>query len=158
MIMRNQLTSFCAVIAIVSSAPAGAEQPPGTPSPQAVKAAEDATRAARKITFETRNGSGVNGSVGLYTIGRSRTRVLVRLPAGGKYRVTLYPGSDCIDNRTATAADVALKPMNFNTTGASMSSTIISLPIQKVQSNYVVDVRDANNRAAAAAACARLNH
>jgi hypothetical protein len=136
-------------------APVSAAQ---TPSPQAVKAAAAATRAARKITFETRNRSGVTGSVGLYTIGRSRTRVVVTLPVSGTYRVTLYPGSDCIDNRAASQADVALTPTNFHTSGSSTSSTIISLPIEKVRSNYVVDVRDANNRAALAAACARLNH
>jgi hypothetical protein len=141
-------------MSVVSVAAARA---PETPSPQAAKAAADATRAARKITFETRNGSGVSGTVGLYTIGRSRTRILVQLPTTGKYRLMLYPGSDCIDNRTATLADVALTPANFNTTRASVSSTIVSLPIEKVRSNYVIDVRDATNRAAVSAACAHLN-
>ena len=82
----------------------------------------------------------------------------MRLPAGHNFRVMLYPGSDCIDNRTASAADVTLRPLNFSTTGASTSSTIVSLPIQKVQSNYVVDVREATSRAAVSEACARLNH
>jgi hypothetical protein len=147
---------FLAAVAI-ASAPVAAAQAPGTPSAQAARAAADATRAAQKITFETRNGSGVSGSVGLFTIGRSHTRIVVRLPNSGKYRLTLYPGSDCIDNRTATQADVALTPTNFNTTRASMSSTIVALPIERVRSNYVIDVRDATNRSAAAAACARLN-
>jgi len=156
--MRYAPTVFsAAAIAAVSIAPVAAAQPPGTPSPQAVKAAADATRAAQKITLEARNGSGVSGSVGLYRIGRSRTRIVVQLPAAGRYRLTLHPGSDCGDNRTATLADVALTPTNFSTTKASISSTIVSLPIEKVRSNYVVDVRNANNRAALATACARLN-
>jgi hypothetical protein len=146
-----------AAVAAGLSAPVVAVQAQQTPSPQAVKAAADATRAARKITFEARNGSGISGTVGLQTIGRSRTRISVRLPAGGKYRVTLYPGSDCIDNRTATQADIALMPTNFNTTGASSSSTIVSVPLQKLSSNYVVDVRDATNRTRVAEACAHLN-
>lgn len=156
--MRNApIIFFSAAIAAISVAPVIAAQPPGTPSSQAEQAAADATRAARKITFEARNGSGVSGTVGLYTIGRSRTRILVQLPNPGKYRLTLYPGSDCIDNRTATLADVALTPTNVNTSRASMSSTIVALPIEKVRSNYVIDVRDASNRSALAAACARLN-
>jgi len=151
-----RVSSAAAVVAI-AWAPVIAAQAPGTPSPQAAKAAADATRAAQKITFETRNGSGVSGDVGLFIIGRSRTRIVVRLPNSGRYRLTLYPGSDCIDNRAATQADVALTPTNFNTTRASMSSTIVALPIEKVRSNYVIDVRDAGNRSAVAAACARLN-
>jgi hypothetical protein len=156
--MPNAPSVFTAtVIATISVVPGVAAPAPATPSAQAVQAAADATNAARKITFETRNGSGVSGTVGLYTIGRSRTRIVVRLPAAGKYRLTLYPGSDCIDNRAATLADVALTPTNFNTSRASISSTIVTLPIEKVRSNYVIDVRDASNRAALAAACARLN-
>jgi hypothetical protein len=155
--MRHASLLLSAAIAAISFAPVVAAQPPGTASPQAVEAAAGATRAARKITFETRNGSGVRGSVGLYVIGRSRTRIVVQLPTTGKYRLTLYPGSDCADNRAATLADVALTPTNFNTSRASVSSTIVALPIEKVRSNYVIDVRDATNRAAVAAACARLN-
>ena len=94
----------------------------------------------------------------MYTIGRSRTRIVVQLPATGKYRLTLYPGSDCIDNRTATLADVALTPANFSTSRASISSTIVTMPIEKVRSNYVVDVRDATSEAGVATACAHLNH
>src|ERR1700676_1657691 len=108
--MRYALTYLsAAAIAAVWAAPIAAAPSPGTPSPQAIKAAADATRAAQKINFEARNGSGVN------------------------------------DSRTATLADVALTPTNFNKSNASVSSTIVSLPIEKVRSNYVVDVRDANN-------------
>jgi len=154
---NHSTTLIAATVATVFSGPAAAQQAPVKPSVQAVQAAADATRAARKITFETRNGSGVSGTVGLYTIGRSRTRVLVTLPAGQKYRVLLYPGTDCVDNRSATAAAVALAPTNFSKTGASSAATIVSLPIERVRSNYVVDVRDANNRTALTEACARLN-
>jgi hypothetical protein len=151
------IASSAAAAVAISITPVVAAHSPGTPSPQAVKEAADATRAAREITLEARNGSGMSGSVGLYRIGSSRTRVVVRIPTTGQYRVTLYPGADCVNNRTATQSDVALTPTNFNTSRASMSSTIVSLPIAKVQSSYVVDVRDANNRAAVAVACAHLN-
>lgn len=156
--MRNVSTAIlAAALATLTVMPVSARQSaPGAPSAQAVKAAADATRAAQQIDLQAMNHSGINGSVGLYVIGRSRTRVVVRLPNGGKYRVTLYPGSECTNNRTATLADVALTPTNFNTTGASMSSTIVALPIEKIRSNYVVDVRNANDQAAVAAACARL--
>jgi len=157
--MRSGLiASHAAAIAAIWIAPViVAAQSPQTPSPQAVKAAADATRAAREITIQARNGSGLSGTVGLYRIGRSRTRILVRIPTTGKYRLTMYPGSDCVDNRTASQSDVALAPTNFTTSRASMSSTIVALPLEKVQSTYVVDVRDATSRAALAAACVHLN-
>jgi hypothetical protein len=157
--MRNVSTGLLAVgLFAIAAAPVPARQSaPGTPSPQAVKAAADATRAAQQVNLEAMNHSGVNGSVGLYVIGRSRTRIVVRLPNAGKYRVTLHPGSECVDNRAATLGDVALTPTNFNRTGASMASTIVALPLEQIRSNYVVDVRNANDRAALAAACARLN-
>jgi hypothetical protein len=147
---------WAAAAAVVSLASAGAAESPATPSTQAVKAAADATRAAREITMklEARNGSGLSGNVQLYKIGRTSTRIVVRVPKNGKYRATLYPGTDCIDNRSATQSDVALAPTNFNTSSASMSSTIVALPIEKVQSNYVVDVRKATERAALTEACA----
>jgi hypothetical protein len=151
------VSGLAAVAVVASIATAGAAQSPGTPSPQAVKAAADATRAAQKISLEPRNGSGVTGNVALYTIGHSRTRVVVTFPTAVKYKLTLYPGSNCVDNRTATASDVALTPMNFNTSRASMSQTIVSLPLEKVRSNYVLDVRDATSNAAVATACAHLN-
>jgi hypothetical protein len=155
MLLARVIVAFRPCAAHQSSA--SATQSLGTPSPQAVKAAVDATRAAQNISLEPRNGSGVTGNVALYTIGHSRTRVFVTLPTTGKYRVTLYPGSDCIDNRMASASDVALTPTKFNTSRASMSQTIISLPLEKVRSNYVVDVRDATSEAGAATACAHLN-
>jgi hypothetical protein len=155
--MRNVLAFLgAALVAVSLVAAAGAQSASRTSSEQAEEAAADATRAAQKINLETRNGSGVTGSVGLYQIGRARTRIVVRLPASGKYRLTLYPGSDCSNNRTATLADVALTPTNFTMSRASMSSTIVSLPIEKVRSDYVVDVRDATDRAALSAACAKL--
>jgi hypothetical protein len=155
--MRIHATTLVALTGLLAIVPAGAGADAQTPSPQAVRAAADATRAAQRVTIEARNGSGLNGSVGLYRIGRSRTRILVQIPRGGAYRVLLYPGSDCVNNRSAAATAVALTPTNFNTTHASAASTIIALPLEKVRSNYVVDVRNANERAAQTAACARLN-
>jgi hypothetical protein len=156
-LMRN-VSAFLAAAFFAASlvAAAGAQSASPTSSAQAEQAAAAATRAAQKINLEARNGSGVTGSVGLYQIGRTRTRIVVRLPASGKYRLVLHPGSDCSSNRTAALADVALAPTNFSMSRASMSSTIVSLPLEKVRSNYVVDVRDATNRAALSAACAKL--
>ena len=130
---------------------------PSSPLPTSVKAAADATRAAKKVTLEARNGSSVTGDVSIYVIGRSKTRIVVRIPTTGKYRLFLHPGSDCSNNREAASADVALAPTNFNQSRASMSSTIVSLPLEKVRSNYVVDVRDATSAASLAEACAKLN-
>ena len=150
MIHAERFDGFSVALGALAMMPVSARQSaPGTPSPQAVKAAADATRAAQQINLQAMNHSGLNGSVGLYVIGRSRTRIVVRLPNAGKYRVTLHPGSECTSSRTATLADVALTPTNFNTTGASMSSTIVSLPIEKIRSNYVVDVRSHPHRTSA---------
>ena len=147
--------AFAAALAAMSATSVAGAQP--APSAQAVKAAADATRAARKVTLETRNGSGVSGDVSMYVIGRTKTRIVVRIPTTGKYRLTLHPGSDCSNNREAAAADVALAPTNFNQSRASMSSTIVSMPIEKVRSNYVVDVRDATSAASLAEACGKLS-
>jgi len=128
----------------------------GTPSPEAVRAAADATKEAKAVLLEARNGSKVSGTVSLQTIGRTRTRVTVRIPDGGNYALMLHPGTDCSDN-AVMARSIALAPLNSAAPNAPESQTIVELPIEKLQSeNYVVEVRDATNRDAVAQACAKL--
>jgi hypothetical protein len=128
-----------------------------SPSAQADKAAELATKAAKQVLLESRHGSNMNGTVALYQIGRTRTRVVVRIPQGGNYALSLYPGSDCADNIEQVRSAIALAPINTAAANAPESQTIVELPIEKLQSdNYVVDVRNATNRQALAQACARI--
>ena len=125
-----------------------------TPSPQAVKAARDATAEARSVTLHLDHG---NATVSLQRIGRTRTRVRVLVPQGGNYRFRLYPGSDCNSSRGTTASAVALAPMNTAGSGAVPSDTIVNLPIEKVSQNYLIDVQNATTNAQVANACARLS-
>ena len=126
-----------------------------TISPTAVKAAEDATQAAREVTFKI-EGTGAKATVRLYTIGRTRTRVVVTIPQGAQYQVRLYPGSDCSNNRAMAASAIALTPMNSVAGNAPQSQAIVELPIEELTKNYLVDVRNMNQQSEVAAACAHL--
>jgi hypothetical protein len=141
--------------AVLCSAAAGAQ----TPSAQAVRAARDATAQAKAVTYRLIvRGSGVPGSVALYPIGSTRTRVVVTVPMTGLHRLTLYRASDCYDSVTRARALVALTPINNAGVNAPSSSTIVNLPIGQLSSgNYVVDVRNATSQATFAEACAHLN-
>jgi hypothetical protein len=89
----------------------------------------------------------------------NRTAVLVSLHSNvpAKPVVTLHRGADCQDGPYATQADIALAPMNAAASNAPISQTIVNLPIEKIRgSDYVVDVRNATQRAGFAQACARL--
>jgi hypothetical protein len=125
-----------------------------TPSPQAVKAARDATAQARSVTLHLDPG---DATVSLQRIGRTRTRVRVLVPQGGNYRFRLYPGSDCNSSRGTTASAVALAPMNTAGPNAVPSETIVNLPIEQVSQNYLIDVQNATTNAQVANACARLS-
>ncbi len=86
----------------------------------------------------------MNGTVALYQIGRTRTRIVVRIPQGGNYALSLYPGSDCADNIEQVRSAIALAPINTAAANAPESQTIVEVPIEKLQSdNYVIDVRNA---------------
>jgi hypothetical protein len=136
-----------------TSAPAPTQS--ATFSPTAVEAAKDATKAAREVTFKL-EGSGLQGTVRLYTIGRTRTRIVVTIPQGSQYQVRLYPGSDCSNNRAMAASAILMTPMNSVAVNAPQSQTIVELPIEEVTKNYLVDVRNMNQQSEAAAACAHL--
>ena len=124
-------------------------------TPQAVQAAHAATQAARVITFHL-NGGG-NGSITLQRIGRTRTRIVLRVPAAAANEsARLYRGRDCNDQRHLADSLVALAPINSAGTGAPVSQTIVSLPIERLTSDYVVDVRNRTTRSQVAAACAHL--
>jgi hypothetical protein len=125
--------------------------------PPSVRAAQDATKAARQVTFDLeRIGGKVHGTVQMYTIGRTRTRIAIKIPTGGNYRFRLYPGTECSENRAMAASAIALTPMNSIAANAPQSQTIVQLPIEKVTQNYVVDVRDANTKSSVIAGCAHL--
>jgi ApbE superfamily uncharacterized protein (UPF0280 family) len=163
--MRHRAPVLAAVLALVlypaaawpqSSASSPMPGSAGTPSAQAVKAAADATKAAKRIDFDDMTLAGAHGSILLYPIGRTRTRIVITVPQGSQYNYTMYPGSECSNNRMMAAAAVRLKPTNMAAVGGSQSDTIVALPIEKVTSNYVVDVRNATTKAQAVAACAKL--
>jgi hypothetical protein len=130
-------------------------------SPTATEAAKKATERAKAFIYalEQRHGSGMAGTVTLKQIGnKTQVTVMMTSPRRTNSTITLHSGTDCIDNRTATAADIALAPMNATGANAPISQTLIALPIEKLKGrNYVVDVRNATERARLARACARLN-
>lgn len=130
-------------------------------SPTSAEAAKKATERAKAITYalEQRHGSGVAGTVTLKPVGnKTQVTVMMASPMRNNPTVTLHSGTDCVDNRTATAADIALAPMNAAAANAPSSQTLIALPIEKLKGrNYVVDVRSTTERARVAQACARLN-
>jgi hypothetical protein len=155
-----------ALAASVAVAPAGAAlaQSPSpstarTASPAAVKAAQDATREAKAVTFALLDRStGTNvGTVTLRRIGGTRSRVTVTLtnPSAGEPRVTLRTGHDCLEPRVANAphGPILLNPFTGRT-----SETIVNLPLTNLQSgNYLLDVQDATARQQAVDACARIS-
>jgi hypothetical protein len=147
------------VLAVAAVSAGGTLASAQTPSPNAAQAAHAATQAAQKVTrqIEERHHSGMSGTVELRPIG-NKTEVLVSLHSTvpQKEAITLHHGSDCQDGANATAADLVLAPMNSAGSNAPPSRTLINLPIQKVSSDYVVDVRNSTQRAQFADACARL--
>jgi opacity protein-like surface antigen len=150
---RRLLVTVAAAALLASSAAASFAQ-----SPTAVKAAHDATRAAKAVTYRLMTGTAQSGTVTLQQIGRTRSRVTVRFnaaPANGT-RLGLYRGSDCIRASGATAlAPIALSPLDATQT----SRTIVAVPISALRSgNYLVAVRNATQQQQAAQTCARLGN
>jgi hypothetical protein len=142
--------------AVLGTGAAGAQ----TPSAQAVRAAHDATARAQAVTYRLilHGGGAAAGTVALYPIGATRTRVVVTVPMTGLHRLTLYRGTDCYDSITRARALIALTPVNNAAVNAPPSSTIVNLPIGQLSSgNYVVDVRNATAQQTYAEACAHLN-
>jgi|GEM_PF-1568544 len=125
-------------------------------SPTAVKAAHDATLAAKAVTYKLMTGSAQSGTVTLQRIGRTRSRITVRFSAAGNAgtQLGLYRGSDCVNAAGAMAnVPIPLSPVN----GSQISQTIVALPLAKLRSgNYMVAVRNATQQQQAAQACARL--
>ncbi|HTW85830.1 MAG TPA: hypothetical protein VMD91_17300 [Candidatus Sulfotelmatobacter sp.] len=153
--MRTVAIATTALLAAALSAAAFAQ----TPNPQAVHAARAATAKAQAVTFNisARNGSAMSGSIALYQIGHTRTRVVVTIPKASNERLSLYKASDCYDSVTRARTLVALTPINQAGNNAQSSSTIVNLPLNELESgNYVVDVRDATGRATYAEACGHL--
>jgi hypothetical protein len=149
---------------VPSTAPTAAPKPaaPRTPKPsaKAVRAARDATRKAEAITYHLVGASGPRGSVALYPIGRTRSRIVVTVPGGTTQRITLHRGTDCSDARNASQADVSLAPLGAAiAANAPQSETIVDIPIDQLRGgNYSVAIANATQRAQFAQACARLRH
>jgi hypothetical protein len=147
---------------VPSTAPTAAPKPASrrTPKPsvKAVRAARDATRKAEAITYQLVGASGSRGSVALYPIGRTRSRIVVTVPGGTTQRITLHRGTDCSDARNASQADVSLAPLGA-AANVPQSETIVDIPIDQLRGgNYSVAIANATQRAQFAQACARLRH
>lgn len=125
----------------------------GATSSTAVRAAQAATQAARTITFHLRDGG--NGSLTLTRIGRTRTRIVLHVPPGSSTSTArIFRGRDCNDQRHLADSLIALRPINAS--GAQVSQTIVSVPLERFTSDYVVDLRKASERQQIAEACAHL--
>lgn len=147
---RIVVTAVVAAAALSASAAAAVAQ-----SSTAVKAAHDATLAAKAVTYKLMTGTAQSGTVTLQQIGRTRSRVTVRFntaPAAGT-QLGLYRGSDCVNPAGAMAnVPIPLSPVN----GGQISQTIVALPLTKLRGNYMVAVRNATQTQQAAQTCARL--
>jgi hypothetical protein len=153
--MRPHTVAAATLLALTLGTSADAQN-----SSQAAKAARDATAQAQAVTrtISARNGSGMSGSISLYQIGHTRTRIVITLPkAGANERLSLYRGADCYDSITRARSLLALAPLNSAGANAPQSSTIVNLPINELESSdYVVDVRNSTSRATYAEGCGRL--
>jgi hypothetical protein len=150
--MNRRIVVAAVTVALLgSSAAASLAQ-----SPNAAKAAHDATVAAKAVTFRLMTGSAQSGTVALQQIGRTHSRITVRFSTAGNTgtQLGLYRGSDCVNASGALAnVPIPLSPVN----GSQISQTIVALPIAKLRSgNYMVAVRNATQQQQAAQACARL--
>jgi hypothetical protein len=113
---------------------------------------------AKTVTYQLVGAKGPRGSVALYAIGRTRSRIVVTVPGGTTQRITLHRGSDCSDARGGSQSDVALAPLGAAVAAnAPQSETIVDIPLDKLQSgDYNVAIANATQRAQFADACARL--
>jgi hypothetical protein len=151
--MNHPIVAAAAAALIAASAAAAG----AAPSPDAVRAAHDATLAAKSVTYKLMTGSAQRGTVTLQLIGRVRSRITVRFSGAGNAgtQLGLYRGSDCVSAAGATAnVPIPLSPVN----GSQVSQTIVALPLAKLQSgSYIVAVRNATQQQQAAQTCARLS-
>ncbi len=151
-------TPSAAPAAVPSAAPEPVSRRTPKPSPKAVRAARDATRKAETITYRLVGPSGSRGSVALYPIGRTRSRIVVTVPGGTTQRITLHRGADCNDARYGSQADLALAPLGAAiAANAPRSETIVDIPLDRLRAgDYNVAIANATERARFAEACARL--
>jgi hypothetical protein len=105
------------------------------------------------VPLQERHGSGIHGTVTLHPQGK-KTMVDVSMFSGPKHlrpALELYNGQDCVGTRPNKA--IPLNPIN---TG-QVSRTFVDIPFSAFRSrDFVVDVRDATQRAQASEACARV--
>lgn len=158
----RRIFSATALVLTATVLCAGVARPAQTPSPNAAAAARAATKEAQQVTYalQERHHSGMNGTVTLKPVGnKTQVTVMMTSPTHTPPKLTLHSGSDCNDNRSAVASDIALAPMNSAGALAPNSQTLVNIPIgQLKEHNYVVDVRDATQRSQLAEACASMHH
>ncbi len=156
--IRRIAAPLVAVVAAAAVAFAPSASSSQSPSATAVKAAKDATREAKSVTYAIMGrgpGGRRYGTVTLQRIGSTRSRVRVELtsPAAGA-SARLRPGSDCTSARVANAPHSIL----LNPFSGHVSQTVVNVPLTNLQSgNYLLDVRNATARQQAIDACAQLN-
>jgi hypothetical protein len=153
MVMKRSIAVAAATVALLGATAA----PSPAQSTAAVRAAHDATLAAKAVTYKLMTGGAQSGTVTLQQIGRVRSRITVRFNGVGNAgtQLGLYRGSDCVSAAGVAAnVPIPLSPVN----GSQVSQTIVALPLAKLQSgNYMVAVRRATQQQQAAQTCARLS-
>ena len=129
-----------------------------TPTPTQVHAAKMATQQAQDylIKLDSHDAAAKGATVTLHPIGRTHTRIQVHLPhVEPGYHVGLYQGSDCADNRLASARSTI--PLN-NFSSWQSSSTVVNLPLSDLRSkNYLLAVEQSTQHHNAVEACGHLN-
>ena len=150
--MRTALLTFTLLAA------GGAAALAATPSPTQVHAAKMATQQAQDflIKLDSHDAAAKGATVQLHQIGRTHTRISVHLPHPEPgYHLGLYQGSDCGDNRLASARGAI--PLN-NFSSAQGSSTVVNVPISELRSkNYLLAIEKSTQQHNAVEACGHLN-
>ena len=149
--MRTTLVTFALVAA--SCGIAGA----ATPSPSQVHAAKMATQKAQEILIhlDTHDAAARGAVVSLQQIGSTHTRIRVQFPHPQPgYHLGLYRGSDCVDNRLASARSAI--PLNTFSSG-SVSQTVVNVPLSALRSqNYLLAIEKSTQQHGAVEACGHL--
>jgi hypothetical protein len=115
-------------------------------------AAVGATEAAKSATSNIQTISIVDPAAPLHRFDLTLNRAATQKPIIGA-----PTGAQCT-GASAAAADVARAPINSAGSLAPSSSTIIQLPIERVDSGYSNAVRSATLNATVPQSCAMLNH
>jgi len=163
--MLRTAVTLAALTLAASTGVALAQSPAPSPSPAssvspsatAVRAARDATREAKALTYGimARSGGQQFGTVTLERIGTTRSRIRVELatPPESGTSLSMRPGSDCTSPYVANAPhSILLNPFT-----GRVSETVVDVPLNNIQGSYLVDLQNATARQQSIDACARIN-